>query len=219
MFYRRVLIDSGDAHTSVEYTKHLGQVLVNENATVEHLIITHWHHDHVGGVEAVKELLQEQGQDLGTTTVWKLKKAKEDKSGTDDYSFDWKTLIEDQVIRVEGAELVVKHTPGHTTDHVCLMLPKDDVLFSGDCILGEGTAVFEDLHDYMLSLKNILKINPKAIYPGHGPVIENPKERIEFYISHRQQREEQILMALRENKTTMSEMDVVRLIYKVMHYP
>lgn len=52
-----------------------------------------------------------------------------------------------------------------------LVLQEDNSLFSADCILGEGTTVFEDLYLYMKSLETILNANPTVIYPGHGNII------------------------------------------------
>lgn len=87
-------------------------------------------------------------------------------------NIDVKNLTDGQEIIVDGAKVKVIHTPGHTTDHCILYLDDVEAVFSGDCILGEGTAVFEDLHDYMRSLEQILAIQPAVIYPGHGNIIQ-----------------------------------------------
>jgi len=213
-----VLVDSGEVKTADAYIKLLNSVLSEENATIEHLMITHWHHDHIGGVESVQNLLKRLFPEDKQPTVWKLPRSPNDDGRSDiEKSVQWKPLKNDQVVEVEGAKLQIKYTPGHTSDHACLLLQDENILFSGDCILGEGTSVFEDLHDYMLSLNKILELQPKMIYPGHGPVLDDPLPRIQYYIKHRQQREDEILRMLQEQGSDkpMTEMDIVKLIYKV----
>lgn len=212
--FRRILIDTGDVDTAPKYVKLLSKVLDDEGATIEHMLITHWHHDHIGGVSVIQNFLNLKKQN--SATVWKLPRSSTDIDITDEEkSIEWNSLDCNQLIEVEGAKLQIKPTPGHTTDHYCLYMEEENILFSGDCILGEGTAVFEDLHDYMISLKNILKIAPTLIYPGHGPVITDPVSRIQYYIQHRQQREEEILKCLQKKTEPISEMEIVQIVYKV----
>ena len=108
------------------------------------------------------------------------------------------------------------HTPGHTTDHLCFWLEEERALFSGDTILGQGTTEFEDLYDYFNSLKLILNLSPKRIYPGHGPVVENPAKTLEHYISHRQQRNNQILDALKQSKDGLDPHEITEIVYTVI---
>ncbi|KAI8427513.1 hypothetical protein MSG28_002039 [Choristoneura fumiferana] len=156
----RILLDTGDKDVK-EYQTNLANVLKSNQVNIEHILVTHWHHDHIGGAK-----------------IWKHKRSPEDSPDNklpQSIPINW--LTDGQEITVEGATIKIHHTPGHTTDHVIATLAEDNVLFSGDCILGEGTAVFEDLFTYMQSLQKILDLKPGVIYPGHGNVVDEPKRK------------------------------------------
>nr|CAD7405314.1 unnamed protein product [Timema cristinae] len=206
---KRILVDAGDMNVP-EYINSLKSVLQEENVELEHIIVTHWHQDHIGGVKNVIENT-ENGK---SCSVWKFK---DDISASKclPVNITLKWLKNEDKIVTQGATLRVVHTPGHTTDHIVLCLVEEQAIFSGDCILGEGTAVFENLYDYMNSLNIILQLNPDIIYPGHGPVVESPVTKIQYYIDHRNKREGQILQVLKEKTfQKLTEREIVKIIYK-----
>ncbi|KAK8854662.1 hypothetical protein IAR55_003401 [Kwoniella newhampshirensis] len=102
-------------------------------------------------------------------------------------------------------------TPGHTNDSVSLvMMEGEKGVFTGDTVLGQGTTQFEDLQSYMTSLRTLLTLKPNVLYPAHGPHIptaRQAREHIEMYISHRQEREDQIVAILKRfsSSASMSE--------------
>ncbi|XP_039765124.1 beta-lactamase-like protein 2 homolog [Pararge aegeria] len=204
----RILLDTGDKGVK-DYQEHLSDVVSSEKVNIEHIVVTHWHHDHIGGVEDL------YGTIAKTPKIWKHRRDPIDMPDSqlpDTIPLNW--LSDGQEIKVEGATIKVHHTPGHTTDHVALTLLEENILFSGDCILGEGTAVFEDLYTYMKSLQRILDLKPSVIYPGHGNVVEDPIDKIEYYIEHRNKREQQILDTLEKHAgKQLNEMDLVKIIY------
>lgn len=109
--------------------------------------------------------------------IWKYPRTDAPDSHAELKNVKLNTLTDGQEFTVDGAGVKVIHTPGHTTDHCILMLAENNAVFSGDCILGEGTAVFEDLYEYMKSLKLIINLNPSIIYPGHGNIITVNRRR------------------------------------------
>ena len=99
-------------------------------------------------------------------------------------------------------------------------------MFTGDNVLGHGTAVFEDLAAYLKSLEKMTAAFQGRAYPGHGPVIEDGPSKILEYIRHRKQREDQVIQVLKSSKSSPGEdaqagepdewtsMEIVKIIYK-----
>jgi endoribonuclease LACTB2 len=107
-----------------------------------------------------------------------------------------------------------------------LILEDEDAMFTGDNVLGHGTAVFENLSQYLDSLEVMRGVFKGRAYPGHGPVIDDGPSKILEYIRHRQQREDQVMQVLKSSKSTpgievkgnepddWTSMEIVKIIYK-----
>lgn len=179
---RRLLIDTGEGKPS--WIATLKRVLAEENASIESALLTHWHHDHIDGVP---DLLEASPK----TTVYKRDPHK-----------GWLDIEDGQVFEVEGATLKAVYTPGHAIDHMVFVLKEENSLFTGDNVLGQGTAVFEDLATYLQSLEQMGKLVSGRGYPGHGPVLPDVTAKISEYIYHRYEREKQVLRTLESTKDT-----------------
>jgi ribonuclease/clavin/mitogillin len=190
-----LLIDTGEGKE--EWIASIKSVLKLRNITIDKAILTHRHHDHIQGVP---DLLAHSPN----TKVYK-----------NDPHDDWHAISDGQKFETDGATLRAIHCPGHTTDHMALVLEEEDAMFTGDNVLGQGTAVFEDLAAYMKSLDSMSKQFGGRAYPGHGPVIEDGPAKILEYIKHRKQREKQVLDVLAQDRDGgWSSTNIVKVIYK-----
>lgn len=176
------------------------------------VLLTHRHVDHLGGVEDLRARFP------GLRVSKMLHRDAALPEGIED-------LRDGQTVEGDGVTLVAVHTPGHASDHLCYYLVEERALFTGDVVLGGSTTVIPpgdgDLLDYMSSLRRLLGLDLRRIYPAHGPVIEDGPGRIREYIEHRLMRERQILEALGSGLTTIPAMvariyaDVPRHLHRV----
>jgi len=128
-------------------------------------------------------------------------------------------LHDADVVEVDGLEIRVVGTPGHTSDSLSFMVPPDRAVLTGDTVLGRGTTVVAHpdgrLGAYLGSLRRLRDLAEQqqiaAIWPGHGPVLDEALPVIEHYLRHRAERLDQVREALAQG--AVEPMDVVRTVY------
>ena len=114
-------------------------------------------------------------------------------------------LADGDVVSVDGLEVAVVGTPGHTSDSLSFLLPAERVLLTGDTVLGRGTTVVAHpdgrLGAYLDSLHRLHALaeteEATAVWPGHGPVLPDALAVLDHYLAHRAERLAQVREALR----------------------
>jgi glyoxylase-like metal-dependent hydrolase (beta-lactamase superfamily II) len=148
--------------------RHVDAVLQAAPGRIEGIAITHAHSDHDGAAAALAER-------AGGVPVVRPHDG-------------------DQV-----GPLRAVATPGHSPDHVAYVL-EDRVAFTGDAVAGRGSVFIAadggGLAPYLDGLRSLRDLNLDALCPGHGPVVNDPRAKLDEYIEHRLDRERKLLAAL-----------------------
>jgi glyoxylase-like metal-dependent hydrolase (beta-lactamase superfamily II)/8-oxo-dGTP pyrophosphatase MutT (NUDIX family) len=168
--------------------------VVGAAGDVATILVTHRHSDHVGGAATLAARTGAEVRAWGSSPAGAAPVT---------------PLVDGEILEGGGARLHVVHTPGHASDHVCFWLEGGASLFSGDNVLGEGTAVIAppdgDMGAYLESLRRLRTLRLSRIYPGHWPPLDGGTAVIDRYIAHRLEREAAIVAALRPGPSTIDE--------------
>lgn len=191
-----VVIDPGPADDG-----HLDAIVGCGGDRIRWIVCTHTHEDHAPGVAGLKERTGAEVLAFGNRDGLKV-----DRRIGDGYTID-----------ATEFRLQAMHTPGHASNHLCFYLPEERLLFTGDHIMDGSTVVIRppdgDMATYLESLAKVRAIKRlRSIAPGHGRLIENPYEVIDWYIEHRLQREQAIYDALARRGTAKID-DLVPEVY------
>ena len=176
-----VVVDPGPLDE--QHLQRVLDVVALRGARVALTLLTHGHADHAGSAMRFGELTDAPVRAIGT--------------GHDG-------LSDGDRLTVDGLDLAVVATPGHTGDSLSFLLAAENALLTGDTVLGRGTTVVAwpdgELAAYLWSLQRIEamtgSLEVTQILPGHGPTVRDAAGVVRYYLEHRLERLERVRAAV-----------------------
>ena len=169
-----------------------------EGRRVKEIIASHLHPDHIGGIAHLAERIGVPVAAHRRTAEALEGILRVDRWIEDDERM---TLAGDPEITLRAI-----HTPGHARGHLCFFEERHRALLTADLIVGLGTVVIDppegNMRDYLASLARVRALEPTVIFGAHGPAVGDPIAKIDEYVAHRLEREEQIVEALEAGDRT-----------------
>jgi glyoxylase-like metal-dependent hydrolase (beta-lactamase superfamily II) len=190
-----------------EIAEHAALLVKHTGKRLRWIFCTHTHQDHSPSSRAVK---------LGTgALIHGFGKVPEDGRQDTEFKPD-RALVNDDVVDCGTFKIRAIHTPGHASNHLCYLLEGTGLLFTGDHVMQGSTVVISppdgDMHAYFDSLNKLSNYEITAIAPGHGRVIETPRQEVQKIIAHRLKREQIVVDSLVQVKTATLD-ELVPVVY------
>jgi glyoxylase-like metal-dependent hydrolase (beta-lactamase superfamily II) len=186
--------------------------------TVTHIFVTHTHRDHSPAVPKVKAKTGAktfaQGPHRLARPLHTGETRRLDASADMDFRPDV-ALPDGETVRGDGWTMEALTTPGHTANHMAFALKEQDLIFSGDHVMGWSTTIVAPpdgaMSDYMASLHKLAGRTEQLYLPGHGNPVRNAQAYVRHLIAHRHGREASILHRLGKGEADIPT--IVRAVY------
>lgn len=145
--------------------------------TLEAILLTHTHWDHIAGIDDVRELFPECRILCHSEEFEMLQDPEQNFSSMmgSARSYRADAELESCALRVEGDDLKVLETPGHSPGGVSFYWREKGLVLSGDALFQRGVGRTDlpgsDQEVLRSSLRNVLMELPDdtRVFPGHGP--------------------------------------------------
>ncbi len=206
-----IVIDAASADELEQAKLHkLIDELIEDGGICKEIIISHLHQDHHGGeVILQKHLLEKYGLEV-PISAHKLTAEKLPHINFSHFIDKNKVF---QLVDKNGKNFSLQtlHTPGHTRGLLAFYDEELGFLISTDNVVATGTVVIAppegNMKDYLQTLERLKNLpNLRFLCGSHGTAVYAAQGKIEEYISHRLQREKQILDLLEKGIKTPEEL-------------